>query len=115
MNIVGITGSSGKTSTKDLIAAVLAPLGQVVAPPGSFNNELGPPWTGRAATPDTDFLVLEMSARRPGNIAELAAIAPPSMAVVLNVGTAHVGEFGSRGGIGGPKARISQTASPSSV
>src|SRR6202012_5291599 len=73
--IVGITGSSGKTSTKDLVAAVLAPLGAVVAPPGSFNNELGHPWTVLRATRDTDFLVLEMSARHPGNIAALADIA----------------------------------------
>ena len=70
--IVGITGSSGKTSTKDLLAAVLAPLGEVVAPPGSFNNELGHPWTVLRATESTDYLVLEMSARHPGNIAALA-------------------------------------------
>ena len=89
LTIVGITGSSGKTSTKDLVAAVLAPLGEVVAPPGSFNNELGTPWTVLQAGEDTDYLVLEMSARHPGNIAALAAIAPPSIAVVLNVGTAH--------------------------
>ena len=69
LTIVGITGSSGKTSTKDLVAAVLDPLGEVVAPPGSFNNEVGHPWTVLRATPDTDYLVLEMSARHPGNIA----------------------------------------------
>ena len=74
----------------------LAPLGDVVAPPGSFNNELGLPWTVLRATESTDYLVLEMSARHPGNIAALAAIAPPSIAVVLNVGTAHLGEFGTR-------------------
>ena len=85
LRIVGITGSSGKTSTKDLIAAVLRPLGDVVAPPGSFNNELGHPWTVLRATPQTDFLVLEMSARHPGNIAALARIAPPAIAAVLNV------------------------------
>ena len=90
LTIVGITGSSGKTSTKDLLAAVLAPLGEVVAPPGSFNNELGHPWTVLRATESTDYLVLEMSARHPGNIAALAEIAPPSIAVVLNVGTAHL-------------------------
>ncbi len=115
LTIVGVTGSSGKTSTKDLIAAVLAPLGQVVAPPGSFNNELGHPWTVLRATPDTDFLVLEMSARRPGNIAELAAIAPPSVAVVLNVGTAHLGEFGSREAIAATKAELPQAVPPSGV
>jgi UDP-N-acetylmuramoyl-tripeptide--D-alanyl-D-alanine ligase len=113
LTIIGITGSSGKTSTKDLIAAVLAPLGEVVAPPGSFNNELGHPWTVLRATPDTDFLVLEMSARRPGNIAALAAIAPPSIAVVLNVGTAHLGEFGSREAIATTKAELPQAVSSS--
>jgi UDP-N-acetylmuramoyl-tripeptide--D-alanyl-D-alanine ligase len=115
LTIIGVTGSSGKTSTKDLIAAVLAPLGEVVAPPGSFNNELGHPWTVLRATPDTDFLVLEMSARRPGNIAELAAIAPPSIAVVLNVGTAHLGEFGSRDAIAATKAELPRAVPPSGV
>ena len=75
---------------------MLRPLGEVVARPALFNNELGHPWTVLRATRDTDFLVLEMSARHPGNIAALARIAPPSVAVVLNVGTAHLGEFGSR-------------------
>lgn len=106
LRIVGITGSSGKTSTKDLIAAVLQPLGEMVAPPGSFNNELGLPWTVLRATESTDYLVLEMSARHPGNIAVLAAIAPPSIAVVLNVGTAHLGEFGSREMIAATKGEL---------
>lgn len=108
LTIVGITGSSGKTSTKDLVAAVLAPLGEVVAPPGSFNNELGHPWTVLRATRSTDFLVLEMSARHRGNIAALAAIATPSIAVVLNVGTAHLGEFGSREAIAATKVELPQ-------
>ena len=115
LRIIGITGSSGKTSTKDLIAAVLRPLGDVVAPPGSFNNELGVPWTVLQATADTDFLVLEMSARHPGNIAALAAIAPPSIAAVLNVGTAHLGEFGSREAIAKTKAELVQAVPPSGV
>ena len=115
LTIVGITGSSGKTSTKDLLAAVLAPLGEVVAPPGSFNNELGHPWTVLRATEATDYLVLEMSARHPGNIAALAAIAPPSIAVVLNVGTAHLGEFGSREAIAATKAELPQAVPSSGV
>ena len=108
LTIVGITGSSGKTSTKDLVAAVLDPLGEVVAPPGSFNNELGHPWTVLRATRRTDYLILEMSARHPGNIAALAAIAPPAVGVVLNVGTAHLGEFGSRDAITRTKAELPQ-------
>jgi len=115
LTVVGITGSSGKTSTKDLLAAVLAPLGEVVAPPGSFNNELGHPWTVLRATESTDYLVLEMSARHPGNIAALAAIAPPSIAVVLNVGTAHLGEFGSREAIAATKAELPQAVPASGV
>jgi UDP-N-acetylmuramoyl-tripeptide--D-alanyl-D-alanine ligase len=115
LTVVGITGSSGKTSTKDLVAAVLAPLGEVVAPPGSFNNELGHPWTVLQAGEDTDYLILEMSARHPGNIADLAAIAPPSIAVVLNVGTAHLGEFGSREAIARTKAELPQAVPASGV
>ncbi|HEV7422468.1 MAG TPA: UDP-N-acetylmuramoyl-tripeptide--D-alanyl-D-alanine ligase [Mycobacterium sp.] len=115
LTIVGVTGSSGKTSTKDLMAAVLSPLGAVVAPPGSFNNELGHPWTVLRATTDTDYLILEMSARHRGNIAALARIAPPSIAVVLNVGTAHLGEFGSREAIAETKAELPQSVPASGV
>ena len=115
LTIVGVTGSSGKTSTKDLLAAVLAPLGEVIAPPGSFNNELGHPWTVLRANDETDYLVLEMSARHPGNIAALAAIAPPQIAVVLNVGTAHLGEFGSRQAIADTKAELPQAVPSSGV
>jgi UDP-N-acetylmuramoyl-tripeptide--D-alanyl-D-alanine ligase len=115
LTIIGITGSSGKTSTKDLVAAVLDPLGEVVAPPGSFNNELGHPWTVLRATRRTDYLILEMSARHPGNIAALAEIAPPAVGVVLNVGTAHLGEFGSREAIARTKAELPQAVPQSGV
>ncbi|ORW92836.1 UDP-N-acetylmuramoyl-tripeptide--D-alanyl-D-alanine ligase [Mycobacterium sp. IEC1808] len=115
LTIIGITGSSGKTSTKDLVAAVLAPLGEVVAPPGSFNNELGHPWTVLRATRRTDYLVLEMSARHPGNIAALAEIATPAIGVVLNVGTAHLGEFGSREAIARTKSELPQAVPSSGV
>lgn len=106
LTVVGVTGSSGKTSTKDLLAAVLTPLGPVVAPPGSFNNELGHPWTALRADHSTRFLVLELSARGPGHIAALARVAPPSIGVVLNVGTAHLGEFGSREAIAQTKGEL---------
>ena len=115
LTIIGITGSSGKTSTKDLLAAVLAPLGEVVAPPGSFNNELGHPWTVLRACTATDYLILELSARHPGNIAALAAIAPPAIGVVLNVGTAHLGEFGSREAIARTKSELPQAVPRSGV
>src|SRR3954447_4231519 len=106
LTVTGVTGSSGKTSTKDVIAQLLEPLGPTVAPPGSFNNELGHPWTALRADAQTRHLVLELSARGPGHIAHLAEIAPPRIGVVLNVGTAHVGEFGSREGIAKTKGEL---------
>ena len=106
LTVVGVTGSSGKTSTKDLIAQVLEPMGPTVAPPGSFNNELGHPWTVLRAGHDTRHLVLELSARGPGHIRALCETAPPRIGVVLNVGTAHLGEFGSREGIARTKGEL---------
>jgi UDP-N-acetylmuramoyl-tripeptide--D-alanyl-D-alanine ligase len=96
LTVVGVTGSSGKTSTKDLIAGLLERIGPTVAPPGSFNNELGHPWTVLRADEHTRHLVLELSARGPGHIAALCRVAPPRIGAVLNVGSAHIGEFGSR-------------------
>ncbi|AHI00475.1 UDP-N-acetylmuramoyl-tripeptide--D-alanyl-D-alanine ligase [Kutzneria albida] len=106
LTVVGVTGSSGKTSTKDLIAQVLAPMGPTVAPPGSFNNELGHPWTALRAEESTRHLVLELSARGPGHIAALCQTVPPRIGVVLNVGSAHLGEFGSREGIAQTKGEL---------
>ncbi|WP_282785466.1 UDP-N-acetylmuramoyl-tripeptide--D-alanyl-D-alanine ligase [Nocardia sp. CC201C] len=108
LTVIGVTGSSGKTSTKDLLAAVLSPLGPVVAPPGSFNNELGHPWTALRADADTRFLVLELSARGRGHIRALTEVAPPGIGVVLNVGTAHLGEFGSREAIAETKGELAE-------
>jgi UDP-N-acetylmuramoyl-tripeptide--D-alanyl-D-alanine ligase len=93
--IIGITGSSGKTSAKDLLAQVLGQRGSTIAPPGSFNNELGHPYTVLLANERTEFLILETSARGLGHIRHLTEVAPPSIGVVLNVGSAHLGEFGS--------------------
>jgi UDP-N-acetylmuramoyl-tripeptide--D-alanyl-D-alanine ligase len=104
--VVGITGSQGKTSTKDLVAAVLEARGETVAPPGSFNNEIGLPLTALRATADTRHLVLEMGARGIGHIRYLCEIAPPRIGVVLNVGLAHVGEFGSRENIALAKGEL---------
>lgn len=115
LNVVGVTGSAGKTSTKDLLARVLAPLGAVVAPPGSFNNELGHPWTALRAGADSRFLVLELSARGPGHIKALTEIAPPRIGVVLNVGTAHLGEFGGRDGIAQAKGELVEALPPTGV
>lgn len=95
LTVIGLTGSSGKTTTKDYIGQVLSRLGPTIAPPGSLNNELGHPYTVLKATPETRFLVLEMGARGIGHIRHLAEVAPPDVGVVLNVGAAHIGEFGS--------------------
>ena len=104
--VVGITGSSGKTSTKDLLGTVLATAGPTVAPVGSYNSEVGVPLTVCRVTEDTRFLVVEMGARGIGHVAYLARMAPPRVGVVLNVGTAHVGEFGSREAIATAKSEL---------
>jgi UDP-N-acetylmuramoyl-tripeptide--D-alanyl-D-alanine ligase len=93
--VVGVTGSSGKTSTKDLMAALLEPLGPTGAPRGSLNTEVGVPATALVADDATRHLVVEMGARGAGHIAYLCGITPPRIGVVLNVGAAHAGEFGS--------------------
>lgn len=104
--VIGVTGSSGKTSTKDLLADVLAAHGGTVAARGSHNNEIGLPLTVLSATELTRFLVLEMAARGIGHIRYLTEIAPPTIGVVLNVGSAHIGEFGGREGIAMAKGEL---------
>jgi UDP-N-acetylmuramoyl-tripeptide--D-alanyl-D-alanine ligase len=104
--VVGITGSSGKTSTKDLTAQVVERLGATIAPEGSLNNEIGLPLTVLRADESTRYLILEMSARGVGHIAYLTGIAPPRIAAVLNVGRAHAGEFGSIEAVAKAKGEI---------
>jgi UDP-N-acetylmuramoyl-tripeptide--D-alanyl-D-alanine ligase len=94
LQIAGITGSAGKTTTKDLAAQLIEALGPTVAPRASWNNEIGHPLTVLRATAETRYLVLELSARGPGHIAHLCQIAPPRFGLVLCVGHAHEGEFG---------------------
>jgi UDP-N-acetylmuramoyl-tripeptide--D-alanyl-D-alanine ligase len=106
LRVVGITGSSGKTSTKDLLSQVLEPAGPTVAPVGNLNNELGLPLTVSRIDEQTRFLVAEMGARGIGHIAYLCDIAPPLVGVVLNVGQAHVGEFGGRAAIAQAKGEL---------
>lgn len=106
ITVIGITGSSGKTSTKDLLASVLSAAGPTVAPVGSLNSEVGVPLTVCRIAEDTRFLIVEMGARGMGHIEYLADIAEPTIGIVLNVGTAHVGEFGSREAIGRAKAEL---------
>ncbi len=104
--VVGVTGSSGKTSAKDLLAQVLPAYGPTVAPRGSFNTEVGLPVTALEVDGSTRVLVAEMGARGVGHIRYLCGITPPRIGVVLNVGSAHVGEFGSRDAIALAKGEL---------
>ncbi|TDP99720.1 MULTISPECIES: UDP-N-acetylmuramoyl-tripeptide--D-alanyl-D-alanine ligase [unclassified Leifsonia] len=94
LKIVGITGSNGKTTTKNLLRAVLEQVGPTIAPRASFNNEVGAPVTMLQVTEETQFLVAEMGASGIGEIARLVRMARPDVGVVLKVGLAHAGEFG---------------------
>ena len=113
--VVGVTGSSGKTSTKDLIGQVLAGYAPTCAPVGSPNNELGLPQTILQAPDDTKYLVAEMGMRGLGHIAYLADIAKPDIAVVTNVGTAHIGEVGSVENIAKAKSELVQALSKNGI
>src|SRR5215472_15129999 len=104
--VAGITGSSGKTSTKDLTDQLAERLGPTVAPEGSYNNELGLPLTVLRAHDSTRYLILGMSARGAGHITALCDIAPPRIGAVLNVGRAHAGEFGSMDAVAKAKGEL---------
>ncbi|MGW4966698.1 UDP-N-acetylmuramoyl-tripeptide--D-alanyl-D-alanine ligase [Nonomuraea sp. NPDC004186] len=106
VTVIGVTGSAGKTSTKDLLARLTARVGPTIAPVGSFNNELGHPLTVLRADLDTRFMVLELAARNIGHIKDLTRIAPPEIGVVLNVGTAHLGVFGGKEAIAKAKGEL---------
>ncbi|MFL0360131.1 UDP-N-acetylmuramoyl-tripeptide--D-alanyl-D-alanine ligase [Curtobacterium flaccumfaciens] len=94
LRVVGITGSNGKTSTKNMLRTILEQHGATVAPEGSFNNHVGAPISMLRITYDTRYLVVEMGASGVGHIAKLVSIAEPDLGVVLKVGLAHAGEFG---------------------
>ncbi len=106
LTVIALTGSQGKTSVKDLVGHVLETQGPTVFPEGSFNNELGVPLTMLRADAATRWLVLEMGARGIGHISYLCSLAPPDVGAVLNVGSAHLGEFGSVENIAQAKAEI---------
>lgn len=94
LRIVGITGSNGKTTTKNLLSGMTSSIGETVAPVKSFNNEVGAPLTMLRVTEQTEFLVAEMGASVEGDITRLVRMAHPNIGVVLSVGLAHAGEFG---------------------
>lgn len=104
--VIGITGSQGKTTTKDLLSWVLNMRAETVWAEGSFNNELGVPLTLLRCTNSTRYCVLEMGARHKGDISLLCEIASPNIGVVLKVGSAHLGEFGSQEVIAQTKAEL---------
>ncbi|MDN5852571.1 MAG: UDP-N-acetylmuramoyl-tripeptide--D-alanyl-D-alanine ligase [Actinomycetia bacterium] len=110
--VVALTGSQGKTSTKDLVRQILERHGATVATEGSLNNEIGVPITVTRADLKTRYLIVEMGARHIGNIAYLCRIAPPDLGVVVNVGVAHIGEFGSKEGIAQAKGELIEALPP---
>ncbi|MFC4007580.1 UDP-N-acetylmuramoyl-tripeptide--D-alanyl-D-alanine ligase [Nonomuraea purpurea] len=115
VTVIGVTGSAGKTTTKDLLARLTARIGPTIAPVGSFNNELGHPLTVLRADADTRYMVLELAARNIGHIKDLTRIAPPQIGVVLNVGTAHLGVFGGKEAIAKAKGELVESLPRSGV
>ncbi len=115
LQVVALTGSSGKTSTKDLLRVVLSAFAPTIAPQGSFNNELGLPRTVFEITANTRYLVAEMGARGTGHITYLCGITPPDVSLFLNVGQAHLSEFGSQDGIAEAKSEILAALRPDGV
>jgi UDP-N-acetylmuramoyl-tripeptide--D-alanyl-D-alanine ligase len=113
--VVGITGSSGKTSVKDLTSAVLATRFRVHASPRSFNTEVGVPITLLTAEPDADVVVCEMGSRGRGHITLLTEVARPHVGVVTNVGLAHMEMFGSRQGVAAAKAELVESLAPDGI
>ncbi|MHA7208280.1 UDP-N-acetylmuramoyl-tripeptide--D-alanyl-D-alanine ligase [Arthrobacter sp. MDT1-65] len=111
LTVIGITGSAGKTTTKDLLAGILAAEGPTVAPRGSYNGEVGVPLTVFEAGWDTRYLVIEMGATKPGHIAYLASLVQPDVGVVLGVGSAHAGEFGGVENIARAKGELVEALS----
>ena len=111
LTVVALTGSQGKTGTKDLLTHVLSEAASTVATPGSLNNEIGLPLTVLRVDQETRYLVLEMGSRGVGHLRYLCDIAPPDVSLVLNVGKAHIGEFGSQAEIALAKGEIVEALS----
>ena len=113
--LVAVTGSAGKTTTRELIRAVLAPLGAIQASDGNNNNDIGVPLTVLGAGSDHAALVIEMGMRGPREIARLSRCAEPDVAVITNIGTAHIGRLGSREAIATAKCEITAALHPQGV
>ncbi|MHA7277704.1 UDP-N-acetylmuramoyl-tripeptide--D-alanyl-D-alanine ligase [Arthrobacter sp. Hz1] len=106
LTVIGITGSAGKTTTKDLLAGILSEQAPTVAPIGSYNGEVGVPLTVFGADYDTRYLIIEMGATKIGHITYLADMVAPDVGVVLGVGSAHAGEFGGVENIARAKSEL---------
>jgi len=113
--VVAVTGSAGKTTTRELIRAALEPLGPVVASSGNENNDIGAPLTILRAGAETAAVVVEMGMRGPGEIARLSRCAEPDVAVITNIGTAHIGRLGSREAIAAAKCEIVEALDPTGL
>ncbi|AIX99709.1 UDP-N-acetylmuramoyl-tripeptide-D-alanyl-D-alanine ligase [Arthrobacter sp. PAMC 25486] len=112
LDVIGITGSAGKTTTKDLLAGILSAAGETVAPVGSYNGEVGVPLTVFRAVESTRYLIIEMGATKMGQISYLSNIVHPDLGVVLCVGSAHAGEFGSIDNIAQAKGELVAALAP---
>lgn len=115
LKIVGITGSNGKTTTKNMLATILRPEGETVAPKGSYNNAVGAPLTMLRVTHDTRYLVCEFGADGHGQIARLAGLVTPDVGVVLMVGMAHAGGFGGLDGTVREKSELVRAVRPGGI
>jgi len=115
MKVIGITGSQGKTSTKDLLRSICSTSGKTVAPMASYNNELGVPLTLLQCDEKTQYCIIEMGARHQGDIAKLCSVVKPDIGVVLRVGNAHLGEFGSQEAIAQTKSELIQSLASDGV
>lgn len=115
LHVIGITGSQGKTTTKELLASILATRGATVSPQGNYNNELGVPLTLLQCDESTQYCVIEMGARHMGDIAALARIALPEIGIVLRVAAAHLGEFGSLAAIAQTKGELIDCLGPEGI
>lgn len=115
LRVVAVTGSNGKTTTKNLMREIFSRRGNVVAPIGSFNNEVGAPTTFLQVTEETDWLIAEMGASGIGHIARLAKMAQPDVGIVLMVGMAHAGEFGGIDNVERAKAEMVEALGPDGV
>ncbi len=113
VQVIGVTGSTGKTSTKDLLLALLSPHRRAVASRANFNTEIGVPLEILAAPADTEVLVLEMAMRGAGQIAELAAVAEPDVGVIVSVGPVHLELLGTIEAIAAAKAELIAALKPS--